>query len=353
VTALARPIRLLSLRSLALALGALFALQVLAADSQFAIATQWKLGGAGGWDYLTLDAGGKRLFVTRGDRVDVVDTASGKMLGSIANTVGVHGVALAPALGRGFASNGRGEGVTVFEIDSLKPVSEVKLSGKNPDAIYYDAPTQHVFTFNARTSDASVIDGRTLAVLATIPLAGKPEFMAGDGHGQLFVNIETEAGQLQVIDTATLKVSATWSLPGCSSPSGLALDAAHRRLFSVCDARVMAVTDADSGRQVAKITIGDGPDAAAFDPALGLAYSSNGESGTLTVVHEDDPNHFRVVATLPTQATARTMALDPTTHRIYLAAADVAPAPPAPEGQARPRRSMVPESFVIVVAAPR
>jgi DNA-binding beta-propeller fold protein YncE len=324
-----------------------------AADPQYAVASRWTAGGAGGWDYLTLDAAGKRLFVTRGDRVDVYDTATGNLSGTIAQTAGVHGVALAPDLGRGFTSNGRADSVTAFDLATLKTIAEAKVSGHNPDAILYDAGTKRVFTFNGRSSDATVLDANTLAIVGTIALAGKPEFMASDDRGHIYVNIETEAGQLQVIDPKTLKVTSTWPLPGCASPSGLAFDAAHRRLFSVCDAKVMVVTDADTGRQIAKLPIGEGPDAAAFDPALGLVFSSNGESGTLTVIHEDDPDHYRVVSHLPTQETARTMALDRATHQVYLAAATPGPVPPPSTSGERPRRPMQPESFVVLIAAPR
>jgi len=324
-----------------------------AADPQYAVASRWTTGGAGGWDYLRLDAAGKRLFVTRGDRVDVYDTATGKLIGTIAQTAGVHGVALAPDLGRGFTSNGRADSVTAFDLATLKTIAEGEVSGHNPDAILYDAGTQRVFTFNGRSSDATVLDANTLAIVGTIALAGKPEFVASDDRGHIYVNIQTKAGQLQVIDPKTLKVTSTWPLPGCASPSGLAFDAAHRRLFSVCDARVMVVTDADTGRQIAKLPIGEGPDAAAFDPALGLVFSSNGASGTLTVIHEDDPDHYRVVSNLPTQETARTMALDRATHQVYLVAATPGPIPPPSASGERARRPMQPESFVVLIAAPR
>src|SRR6202166_435805 len=257
----------------------------------WAVVQHWKLGGVGGWDYMTLDAAGQRLFLSRADHVDVVNTESGKIIGTIPNTQGVHGIALDEASNRGYTSNGKGDSVTVFDLASFKVIKESAVPGHNPDAILYEPIGKHVFTFNGKSKDVTVLDATSLAVVATIPVPDKPEFAADDGAGQIFVNIESEAGQLLVIDSRKLAVKATWPLPGCATPSGLALDKLHHRLFSVCDANVMAVTDAVSGRQIAKVEIGAGPDAAAFDPKRGLAFSSNGE-GTLTVVHQDSPDKY-------------------------------------------------------------
>ena len=318
---------------------------------QYVVAAHWIVAGEGGWDYLTLDQDTHRLFVTHGDRIEVIDTGTGKLVGQIANTIGVHGVALAPDLKRGFSSNGRANSVTAFELGSVQPIKTVKVSGKNPDAIYYDQATRRVFTFNGKSANATVLNALTLEIEATIPLTGKPEFVASDGDGHLYVNIETGSGKMQLLDTRTLKVRATWPLPGCANPSGLAIDIAHRRVFSLCENLVMVVTDADTGQQVARVPIGADPDAAAFDAATGLIFSSNGESGTLTVVKQLDPNHYRVVANLATQVSARTMALDTHTHRIYLAAAAFAPVPQGQPEQQRPR--MMPNTFSILVAEPR
>jgi YVTN family beta-propeller protein len=318
----------------------------------FSVLQRWKLGGAGGWDYLTLDSAGTRLFISRGDHVDVVDTVSGKLLGAIPDTKGVHGIALAEDMKRGFTSNGRGDSITAFDLDTLEVIKEVPVSGHNPDAILYEPILKHIFTFNGRSKDVTVIDASNFAVLATIPVPDKPEFAADDGAGQIFVNIESEAGQMLVIDSRKLAVKATWPLPGCATPSGLALDKLHHRLFSVCDAKVMAVTDAVSGRQIAKVEIGAGPDAAAFDPKRGLAFSSNGE-GTLTVVHQDSPDKYSVVDNVTTQRGARTMALDPSSGRVYLVTADFGAPPAATPEQPHPRAAPVADSFTVLVVGVR
>jgi DNA-binding beta-propeller fold protein YncE len=321
--------------------------------ADYTVSRSFPLGGTGGWDYLALEASGARLFVSRGDRVDVVETVSGKMAGAIPNTAGVHGIAFAPALKRGFTSNGRGNNVTVFELDTLRVVKEVPVSGKKPDAIVYEPRHNHVITANGETANLTVLDAETLEVVATVALPGPPEFMATDAAGTVYVNIETEPGKLVAVDAKTLAVKATWPLPGCMSPSGLALDAVHHRLFSVCENQVMAVTDALSGKQVAKVVIGKGPDAAAFDSDRGLAFSSNGMDGTLTVVHQDTPDEYKVIATVNTQVSARTMVLDPATHKIYLAAAKLGATPPATEERPHPRPAIVPDSFVILIAQPK
>jgi DNA-binding beta-propeller fold protein YncE len=320
---------------------------------EYAIAATWALGGAGGWDYLALEASGARLFISRGDRVDVVETASGKLAGSIPNTQGVHGIAFAPELKRGYTSNGRANTVTVFELDTLRTVKEAAVSGTKPDAILYEPQRQHVFTANGASSNLSVLDPQTLEILSTIALPGPPEFMATDGSGSVFVNIETDPGKLVLIDAKALEVKGVWPLTGCANPTGLAIDRVQHRLFSVCDNQVMAVTDSVSGKQVAQVAIGKGPDAAAFDPGLGYVFSSNGADGTLTIIHQDAPDKYRVITTLSTQASARTMALDQPTHRIFLAAATPGATPPASAEQPHPRPGMVPGSFVILVAKPK
>jgi YVTN family beta-propeller protein len=313
---------------------------------------RWKLGGAGGWDYLTLDSEKKRLFISRATHVDVISVESGQLIGSIPNTEGVHGIALAPALKRGFTSNGRANSVTVFDLDTLKVIQEVKVPGRNPDAILYEPGGKHVFTFNGASKDVTVLDASSLAVLATIPVPDKPEFAAQDGRGQIFVNIESDPGQMVVIDTQKLAVKSTWPLPGCNSPSGLAIDRAQRRLFSVCDGKVMAVTDALNGKQAALVPIGEHPDAAGYDQERGIVYSSNGD-GSLSVVHQDTADRYSVVQTLPTQRGARTMALDEATGKVYLVTADFAPAPAATAEQPHPRPAPIPDSFVVLVVGQR
>ncbi len=317
------------------------------ADPKIQVVQRWQIGGAGGWDYLTVDPGQDRLFISRATRVDVISTESGKLIGSIPDTLGVHGIALANSLKRGYTSNGRANSVTVFDLDTLKVIQEVKVSAGNPDAILYEPAGKHVFTFNGASKDVTVLDAASLGVLATFAVPGKPEFAADDGNGQIFVNIETDPGQLTVIDSRKLAVKATWPLPGCDSPSGLAIDNIHHRLFSVCDGKVMAVTDSLSGKQVALVPIGEHPDAAAYDAKRGLVYSSNGE-GNLTVVRQDSADHYSVLATVATQLGARTMALDGASGKVYLVTAEFGPAPPATEAQPRPRPSIKADSFVVL-----
>ena len=319
----------------------------------YTVSRSWPLGGAGGWDYLALEASGARLFISRGDRVDVVETVSGKLAGTIPNTVGVHGIAFAPALTRGFTSNGRSDTVSVFELDTLRVIQEVPVSGKKPDAILYEPRQNHIITANGESANLSALDAATLQIVATVALPGPPEYMVTDAAGTVYVNIETDPGKLVAIDGKSLAVKAIWPLPGCANPTGLALDAAHHRLFSVCVNQVMAVTDALSGKQAARVVIGRGSDAAAFDSDLGLVFSANGLDGTLTVIHEESPDEYRVLATVTTQVSARTMVLDPATHKIYLAAATLGPTPPATEEQPHPRPSIVPNSFGILVAQPK
>jgi len=319
----------------------------------YTVSRSWPLGGAGGWDYLALEASGARLFISRGDRVDVVETVSGKLAGTIPNTAGVHGIAFAPALKRGFTSNGGSNTVSVFELDTLRVIQQVPISGKKPDAILYEPRQNHVITANGESANLSALDAATLRIVAIVALPGPPEFMATDTAGTVYVNIETDPGKLVAVDGKSLALKATWPLPGCANPTGLTLDAVHHRLFSVCANQVMAVTDALSGKQVARVVIGRGPDAAAFDSDLGLVFTSNGLDGTMTVIHEESPDVYRVLATVTTLVSARTMALDPATHKIFLAAARLAATPPATEEQPHPRPSIVPNSFSILVAQPK
>jgi YVTN family beta-propeller protein len=318
----------------------------------YTVSKSYPLGGVSGWDYLALEASGARLFVSRADHVDVIETVSGKLTATIANTAGVHGIAFAPALKRGFTSNGRSNSVSVFELDTLRVIQEVPVSGQKPDAILFEPRQNHIITANGESSNLSVLDAGTLQVTATVPLPGPPEFMATDGAGTVYVNIETEPGKLAVVDAKSLSVK-TWPLPGCANPTGLALDTMNHRLFSVCENQVMAVTDSLTGKQVARVVIGRGPDAAAFDSDLGMVFSSNGLDGTLTVIHEDTADQYRVLATVTTQVSARTMVLDPATHKIYLAAARLGDTPPPTDERPHPRPAIMPDTFLILVAQPK
>ena len=305
------------------------------------------IGGEGGWDYLTLDSAARRLYVSRSTRVLVFDADSGAPVGEIPNTAGVHGVALVPDIDRGFTSNGRASTVTVFELKSLKTVSEVPTTGDNPDAILYDPASRRVFTFNGRGANATAIDALASKVAGTVKLDGKPEFAIADGAGRIFVNIEDKS-VIDVLDSRKLSVEKRWPLAPCEEPSGMAFDAKHQRLFVGCANKMMAVVDAGNGRVVTTVPIGEGVDANAFDPATDLAYASCGD-GTLTVAHEDSPDRLSVVEKVPTQRSARTMALDGKTGRVFLAAAELGPAPPPTSEQPRPRPVLVPGSFVVLV----
>jgi DNA-binding beta-propeller fold protein YncE len=311
------------------------------------VTNTYKVGGDGGWDYLTADAEARRVYISRGTHVMVMDADSGKSVGDIADTQGVHGIALAPDLGRGFTSNGREGTVTIFDIKTLATGNKVKV-GDNPDAILYDPATKRVFTFNGRSQDSTAIDGATGKVLGTIKLDGKPEFAASDAKGEVFVNIEDKS-EIQVIDPNKLQVTAKWPLAPCTEPSGLSIDRKNRRLFVGCDNKMMAVVDADSGKVLATPAIGEGVDATTFDPETGLAFASCGVDGVLTVVKEESPDKFSVAETVTTQKGARTLALDARTHNIFVVTAQMGPRPAPTADNPHPRPAIVPDSFVVLV----
>src|ERR1017187_6094193 len=319
---------------------------VLAGDSGYRITTTYQVGGDGGWDYLTLDSASRHLYISRGTHVMVIDADSGKPVGDIPDTPGVHGIALAPELGRGFTSNGREGTVTIFDLKTLATSSKIKV-GENPDAILYDPATKRVFTFNGRSQDATAVDAVNGTVLGTIKLDGKPEFAASDGKGGVFVNIEDKS-ELVAIDPFKLVVKSKWALAPCESPSGLSMDTKHRRLFVGCENKMMAVVDADSGKVLATPAIGEGVDATAFDDETGLAFASCGE-GVLSVIHEDSAEKFSLAESVPTQAGARTLALDSKTHDVFVVTAKFGPPPAATADNPHPRRSIVPDTFVVLV----
>ena len=334
-------------RCIPLALLALVA-QAHAGEPQYQLTQKLALGGDGGWDYPSVDPATHLLYLSRADHVSIVDTASGKEVASIADTPGVHGIALAPELNRGFISSGKADQVKVFDLKTRAVLATVA-TGANPDAILYEPVTRRVFAFNGRGHSATVIDAQSNAVVETIPLGGKPEFARADGRGSVLVNIEDTA-ELALLDAKKAKLVSRWKLPNCEEPSGLAYDAAHRRAFSTCGNQVLAVTDVDSGKAVASVAIGKGVDGGEFDPATQDVYSANGE-GTLTVVHEQAPDQYVVKQTLPTQRGARTIALDPGTHRLYLPTAEFGPAPAATADNPHPRPTILGGSFVVLVVA--
>jgi len=319
-------------------------------------ATSYKLvktihvGGSGGWDYLTADSQNRRLYVSHGTEVVVINLDTEAVVGKIPNTNGVHGIAVADDLNRGFISDGRDNQVTIFDIRTLATLSTVK-AGTNPDAIVYDPYTKRVFAFNGRSHDLTAIDAASGSVIQTVPLGGKPEFAVSDGRGSLYDNLEDKS-ELVRIDPKTLEVRNRWSLAPCEAPSGLAMDTVHRRLFAVCDNAMMVVVDADSGKVLTHLPTGAGTDAAGFDPDRKLAFASNGGDGTLTVIREQSPNQFTFVENVITKRGARTMAIDYKTHRIYLSDADFAP-PPAGESSTSRRPRILPDTFGLLVVAPQ
>ena len=307
--------------------------------------------GDGGWDYLSVEeVGAGRLFISHGTVVQVVDLRTGQVAGTIKDTPGVHGIAIAQDLNKAFISVGRDASVKVVDLKTLAVIADVKVTGENPDAILYDQFSKKVFVFNGRTSNATVLDATTNTVAGTIALAGKPEFPASDGNGTIFVNIEDKS-LISVIDVKTLTVLKSWPIAPGEEPSGLALDNETHRLISVCSNKLMMIVDAGDGHIVAKLPIGEGCDGVKFDPILKRAYSSNGD-GTMTVVQETDKDTFTVLENLKTLPGARTLALDPRTHHVYSPTAEFNPAPAATADNPRPRRTPKPGSFTVLDIAP-
>ena len=312
------------------------------AQKQYKVANRVTLGGEGGWDYLTYDKDAHRLFITRGTHVMVVDANALKVTGDIPDLSGIHGVALAPELDRGFISNGGDNTVTIFDLKTLKKLDSVKV-GERPDAILYDPFTKRVFTFNARSKDSTAVDAASGKVVGTVALDGKPEFPATDSAGKVFVNIE-DKNQIAEIDAAKLTVLNTWAVNPCQEPSALAFDRARHRLFTGCGNKMMVVVDSSSGKVVTTVPIGEGVDAGRFNPNTQEVFMSCGD-GVLTVIHEDSADKYTVTQNVPTAKGARTMAMDYESTTAYLVTAQRDPKPPAP-GQ---RPAMIPGSFELIV----
>ncbi len=300
--------------------------------------------GDGFWDYLTTDPGTGRIFVSHGTEVDVVDGKKGEVTGTITGLKLVHGIALAPEFNHGFISDGAANQVVVFDMTTLQKVGEVA-AGMNPDGIIYDPGSKRVFAFNGRSASATAVDAEKGTLAGTVTLEGKPEFPAPDGKGHVYVNIEDKS-EVMDIDAKALTVVHKWPLAPCEEPSGMAMDAKTRRLFSGCDNKMMAVMDADTGKVVTTVPIGAGVDATWFDPETKFVLNSCGQDGVLTVIHEDSPDKYSVVETVKTEKGARTMALDPKTHTVYLALAQVEMLPPADgDAKGRLRRKVQPGTF--------
>ncbi len=316
----------------------------LVAQAPYRLLDHWKVGGAGGWDYLQVDPAANRLYITHGPRVEVIDTSSGRSVGAVTGLKGTHGVVLDPNGKVGYISDGQANDVAIFDRSSFAIIATVP-TGTNPDGMTWEPKTGSVWAFNGRSNSVSVIDAASRSVIATTSLPGKPEFPQADGDGSVFVNIE-DKNEIVRLNAASHNVTAVWPLEGCESPSGLALDKVEHRLFAVCDGSAMAVIDSRSGKQLATAKIGDGPDAAGYSAKERLAFSSNG-GGTLSVV--DAAHGFKTVQTLDTQKGARTMTYDDAADRIYLVTAEFGPRPPATETSPRPRPAIVPDSFTVLV----
>jgi DNA-binding beta-propeller fold protein YncE len=319
----------------AAAIAALAAIgSVQAQDGPYHFSKEISIGGEGGWDYLSVDPAAHRLYVSHATHVVVIDTQANKIVGDIPDTPGVHGVAIAADLGKGFVSNGRENKSSMFDLKTSKLIQKID-TGENPDAILYEPARKEVYTFNGRGKSATVIDAQSGKVVATIPLEGKPESAQADSKvGKVYVNME-DLNSVKEIDTATHKVTGTWPAAPCEAATGMAFDNATHRLFLGCDNKLMVMMDSANGKVIYSVPVGEGVDSTWFDPGTKLAFTSNGDAGTVTVAHEDSASLLKVVQTLKTKPGARTMALDPVTHRIYLAATDYEPR--APGSKDRPR----------------
>jgi DNA-binding beta-propeller fold protein YncE len=304
------------------------------------------IGGEGGWDGLAIDADAQRIYVTRGAHVMVVDETTGKVVGDLplSNTKNVHHVELAQDLGKGFTSNGSANTVTIFDLKTLKPISDIKVTGQDPDALLYDSSTKRVFVFNAKTNNATVLDATNGQVVGTVKLSGAPEQAQLDGKGNVFVNIDDKSSLVE-FDAKTLAVKGEWSLKPCEGPSALTYDGAHRLFFAACD-KVMVVVNADTGKVVASPPIGGDPDGNGYDPGTGLLFASCKE-GLISVIHQDSPDKYTAVTNVTTQFGTSTMALNPKNHHVYTATADYK-VPAKTADNPKPRPQQIPGSFVIL-----
>jgi DNA-binding beta-propeller fold protein YncE len=306
--------------------------------------------GEGGWDLLTVDESTSRLFLSHKTVVQVVDVKNGKLLGTIPETKGVHGIALAGDLNKGYISNGKDSSVTIFDLKTLAVIKKVQVTGLNPDAILYDEFTHNVFVYNAKTLNATVMNAKTDKIISTISFPGNPELSVSDGKGKVFVNIEDKSKVCE-INASTLKIDHTWDITPGEEPTGIAIDKETDRLFIVCANKLMVILDAKTGHVITSLPIGEGVDGAAFDPVKKRAYSSNGD-GTLTVVQEENANTFKVLENVPTQKGARTIAIDSKTHHVYLPTAEFGAVPEPTAENPHPRAAIKPGSFVVLDIEP-
>jgi YVTN family beta-propeller protein len=314
--------------------------------SNYKIVNKFSLPGDGGWDYLSMDESTSRLFVSHGSVTQVVNSKTGVLLGTIDDTKGVHGIALVQNENKAFITCGKDSTISIVNLSTYELITKIKSTGANPDAVLYDSFSNKVFVYNGRSSNATVLDAKSNKVLATIPLKGKPEFSVSNGKGKVYVNIEDKS-LISVINTKTLEVEDSWSVSPGEEPSGLALDNTTNRLFSVCDNKKMVILDAQNGKILTTLEIGEHVDGIAFDPENKRAYSSNGE-GNVTVVGEINENKFSVLTTIPTQRGARTICIDKNTHHIFLPVAEYGETPAATAENPRPRPSIKPGTFTIL-----
>jgi DNA-binding beta-propeller fold protein YncE len=324
-----------------------FTVAAVAAPPSYKVLNKIKIGGPGQWDDVHVDSANHRLYISHATQTDVVDTTTDKVVGMIPDTNGVHGIAIANDLGRGFTSDGRDNDVTIFDLKTLKVLGKVK-TGTNPDAIIYEPTTHRVLTFNGRSNDSTVFEGKTGEIVAaSIPVGGKPEFAQVDGKGHVYFNIE-DTNEIGEIDAKLAAMTKHYSIAPCTAPTGLAINPKSNYLYSVCGNKMMIVSDPAAGKVIAMPVIGQGPDGVVFDD--GYAFSANGRDGNITMVGETSPGKFEPVATIATQNGARTIGADPKAHKLYLPAAEFGPAPPPPPGGGRAGRPQaIPDSFMIIV----
>ena len=311
----------------------------------YKIISKIKIGGTGGWDYIAVDPNSDRVFASHGALVEVVDTKAGKVVGQITQLHGVHGIAVVHEFDKGFITNGQSNSVTVFDLKTLARVAEPQ-TGQNPDSVCFEPKTKRIFTFNGRSNDSTAIDPKTNEVIKSFPVGGKPEECAADGTGKLYVNLE-DSSEIIEIDAATSSILRHASLAPCESPSGLAIDLKNKKLFSACENKMMAVTDIPTLKVIATAPTGAGADGAGFDSGLGLAFSSNGADGTLSIIKQVN-GRYQNVENVTTERGARTMTVDSKNHRVYLPAAEYGPAP-EPQAGTRTRPPILPDTFRILV----
>ena len=334
--------------ALSLCIASLASAASFAGAAPYQVAQRFPVGGDGGWDYLSVDSARHLLYLSRATHVAILDSQTGKLVGDIGDTPGVHGIAIAADVGHGYISAGKADQVKVFDLNTRRIITSLAV-GSKPDAILYDQGTRQIFAFNGHSDNVSVIDASTDRVIDTVALGGAPEFARADGQGNIFVNIE-DKNELVQLNAKARNITARWNLPGCEGPSGLALDPANHRSFSVCANSVMTILDTVAGKAIATLPIGKGVDGAVFDSESQNAFSANGD-GTLTIVHESDPAHFAVIQTLNTAFGARTVALDQATHELFLPAANFGAAKPTLL-DSHPKPAILPGSFFVLTVVP-